>query len=99
MSLARKLYNLDNEVKFQAELYKKIEPKNAKAIIEKTHLPNCAMHKISTLVNLLPIHCLRRNDIDKNIMTFEDKCGVYEFLFSSPVPVFYTHHTARLLRV
>ena len=32
-------------------------------------------------------------------MTFADSCGGCERLFSSPVPVFYTRHTARFLSV
>ena len=38
---------------------------------------------------------LIRNEIDKDIMTFEDTCGGCELLFYSPVTVFYTHHTDR----
>ena len=98
-SLARQLSNPDDEAAFQAELYEKIDPETAKAIIAATHRPNRAMHEISTSVNRLPIHFLRRNEIDKDIMTFEDTCGGCERLFSSPVPVFYTRHTARFLSV
>ena len=99
MSLARKLYNLDNEVKFQAELYKKIDPETTKAIISATHHSNRAMHKISTSANNLPIQFFKRNDIDKYIMTFEDTCVGYEHIFSSPINIFYTCHTARFLTV
>ena len=30
---------------------------------------------------------------------FEDICGICEFIFSSPVTLFYTHHTAHFITV
>ena len=55
-SLAGKLSNLDEEAAFQAELYEKIDPETANAIIEETNCPNIPMHNISTSVNSLPIY-------------------------------------------
>ena len=83
----------------QAELYKKIDPETAKAIIAATYRPNRSIHGISTLVNNLPISFLIRNDIDKDILMFEDTCGGYERLFYSPIPVLYTRHTDHLLKI
>ena len=60
-SLAEKLSNQDNEAKLQVDLYKNINPDSSKTIIAATHRPNCAKHKISTLVNRLPLFFLRRN--------------------------------------
>ena len=62
--------NLDNKAESQAKLYENIDPETDKAIITTTHRPNCVMHDIITLVNLLPVHFLRRNEIDKDIMMF-----------------------------
>ena len=42
---------------------------------------------------------LRRNDIDKYIMDFDDTCRGYKRLFSSPVNLFYTRHTSHFLTV
>ena len=67
--------NPDNRTEFQAKLYENIDPETDKAIVATTHRPNRAMHKIITLVNRLPVHFLIRNEIDKDIMTFEDTCG------------------------
>ena len=75
------------EEDFQDKLYKKIGPEPPKTIIESTNCPNCSMHEISTSVNCLPIHFLRRNDIDKYIMVFEDNCGGCKPLFYSHVIV------------
>ena len=98
-SLSGKFSNPENEVAFQAEPYKNIDPEDAESIIAATCCPNHAMHKISNLVNILIINILRRNDIDKDIMTFEYTLGVCEHLLSFSFSVLYTHNTDRLLRV
>ena len=98
-SLARQMSKPDNKASFQAGLYKNINPKTTKAIIAETRRPNFSMHNISTMVNCLPIHFLRRNNIDKDIMLFEDTFEGCERLLSSPVPVFYTHHNDPFLMV
>ena len=54
MILARQFSNPDNEMAFQAKLYKNIDPNTAKVVIAATHRPNSSMHKISTSVNSLP---------------------------------------------
>ena len=95
--LAIQFSNPDNKAAFHAKLYKNIKPETATSIIAATHCPNFSMHEISTLFNSLSIYFLRRNDIDKDIMVFEDTWGGCECLFSSPVPVFYTRRTSHLL--
>ena len=97
--IARQQSNPDNEAAFQADPYKKIDPETAKEIIASTHRTNRSMHKIITPVNSLPIIVLRRNEIDKDIMTFEDTCVGCKRIFYSPVTVFYSCHTARFLMV
>ena len=97
--LSRQLFNMNDKAAFQAEVYEKINPKTAKAVIAETHFPNCTMHKISNLFNCMTTYVLISNYIDKDIMTFEDTCGWCEYIISSSVPLFYTHHTACLLTV
>ena len=98
-SISRQLSSPDDKAEFQAKLYKKTDPETAKSIISATHCPNHAMQKIRTSVNSPTIHFLIRNDIDKDIMTFEDIYGGCEHLFSSPVPTLYNRYTDRLLTV
>ena len=43
------------------------------------------------------MHFLRKSEINKNLSIFEDTLGGCERLLSSPVPLFYTRHTARFL--
>lgn len=96
-SLKRHLSDPADEADFQAELYEKLPQEQADAIIAAVHRPNRAMFEISCAVNDLPMHFMRRNEIDKDVIIFEDTCGGSERLFSSPVPIFYTRHTARFL--
>ena len=98
-SLAGQLSNPDDEAYFQAKLYKNINPGTTKASIAATCRPNCAMHNISTSANSLPINIFENIYVDKDIVKFEDTCRGRELLFSSPVPVFYTHHTVHFLMV
>ena len=68
--------NPDDGAAFQAELYKQIDPEPAMSIISVTHRPNCAIKDVSILVNHLPINLFRRNEIDKDIMTFASSAGI-----------------------
>lgn len=45
----------------------------------------------------LPMHFVRKNAINNNLSIFEDTLGGSERLLSSPVPLFYSRHTARFL--
>ena len=43
------------------------------------------------------MHFVRKNSINNNVSIFEDTLGGCERLLSSPVPLFYSRHTARFL--
>ena len=43
------------------------------------------------------MHFMRKNAINNNLSIFEDTLGGSERLLSSPVPLFYSRHTARFL--
>jgi predicted membrane chloride channel (bestrophin family) len=43
------------------------------------------------------MHFVRKNAINNNLSIFEDTLGGCERLLSSPVPLFYSCHTARFL--
>ncbi|KAL7449520.1 hypothetical protein ACHAWC_001580 [Mediolabrus comicus] len=45
------------------------------------------------------MHFMRKNEINKNLSIFEDTLGGCERLLSSPVPLFYSRHTARFISV
>jgi predicted membrane chloride channel (bestrophin family) len=88
----------DEEI-FRVELYQKLPPLQAKMIIDSAHRPNRAMQDLSYAIDNLPMHFLRKNEIQKSVTSFEDNLGSSERLLTSPVPLFYSRHTARFLTI
>jgi len=86
-----------DEADYVAEIKGKLSPSQADAMISATHRPNRALYDLSVAIDRLPMHFMRKNEINKNLSIFEDTLGGSERLLSSPVPLFYTRHTARFL--
>mmetsp|Transcript_2474 Transcript_2474/g.3468 ORF Transcript_2474/g.3468 Transcript_2474/m.3468 type:complete len:437 (+) Transcript_2474:186-1496(+) len=89
----------EDEEDFKAELYERLPADQAEKIIAATHRPNRALHDLSCAIDRLPMHFMRKNQINDAVTIFEDTLGGCERLLSSPVPVFYSRHTARFLSV
>ena len=89
----------EDENAFQVELYEKLPRQQAQKIIEAAHRPNRALQDLSFAVDNLPMHFIRKNEIHKAITIFEDNLGSSERLLTSPVPLFYSRHTARYVSV
>jgi len=87
----------EDEEDFKRELYEKLPPMQAHAIIQAAHRPNRALFDLSVAIENLPMHFMRKNEIHKAVTIFEDNLGSSERLLTSPVPLFYTRHTARFL--
>ncbi len=87
----------EDEDAFQKELYEKLPPEQAKNIINAAHRPNRALQDLSTSIENLPMHFIRRNEIHAAATIFEDNLGSSERLLSSPIPVFYARWSARFL--
>jgi putative membrane protein len=58
-----------------------------------------ALMNLSTAVNALSIDEQRRIEIDKSVVVLGDTMGSCERIFTAPVPLVYTRHTARFLGV
>jgi len=86
----------DEEV-FQMEVRERLAPKDAEALIAATHRPTKALFDLSNAVERLPISYIKRIEIDKSIVVLGDMAGACERILSSPVPLVYTRHTARIL--
>jgi hypothetical protein len=65
--------------------------------LDAAHRPNRALQDLSTAIENLPMHFMRRNEIQSAATIFEDNLGSSERLLTSPIPVFYSRHTARFL--
>jgi ion channel-forming bestrophin family protein len=88
----------EDEEAFKKELYEKLPEQQAKMIIAAAHRPNRALQDLSFAIDNLPMHFVRKNEIHKAVTIFEDNLGSSERLLTSPVPLFYSRHTARFLR-
>ena len=87
----------EDEADFQAELYEKLPAQQAQKIIDAAHRPNRALQDLSYSIENLPMHFMRKNEIHKACTIFEDNLGSSERLLTSPVPLFYSRHTARFV--
>lgn len=59
--------------------------------------PMAALTELSMALNDIPIDEKRRVEIDKSVVIIGDCVGACERIYSSPVPLVYTRHTARFL--
>ena len=89
----------EDEADFKKELYDKMPETQAEMILKAAHRPNRALQDLSYAIDDLPMHFMRKNEIHKAVTIFEDDLGSSERLLTSPVPVFYTRHTARFVSV
>ncbi|KAL3944795.1 MAG: hypothetical protein SGBAC_001118 [Bacillariaceae sp.] len=96
-AMKRHLSPEDDETDFKKEILEKLPKGQAEAIIKAVHRPNRALHDLSMAIENLPMHFLRKMQMHKSITIFEDNLGGSERLLTSPVPLFYSRHTARFL--
>ena len=89
----------EDEGDFRRELLEKLPKQQAQAIFNAAHRPNRALQDLSTSIENLPMHFMRRNEIHAAATIFEDNLGSSERILTSPIPLFYSTHTARILSV
>eukprot|EP00571_Detonula_confervacea_P017838 CAMPEP_0172299284 /NCGR_PEP_ID=MMETSP1058-20130122/1641_1 /TAXON_ID=83371 /ORGANISM="Detonula confervacea, Strain CCMP 353" /LENGTH=435 /DNA_ID=CAMNT_0013008701 /DNA_START=37 /DNA_END=1344 /DNA_ORIENTATION=+ len=87
----------EDEDDYVAEIKSRLTPDQANAMISAVHRPNRALFDLSVAIEQLPMHFVRKNSMNNNLSIFEDTLGGSERLLSSPVPLFYSRHTARFL--
>lgn len=87
----------EDELDFQNELMAKLPEQQAQAILDAAHRPNRALQDLSVAIENLNMHFLRKNELHKAVTIFEDNLGSSERLLTSPVPLFYSRHTARFI--
>uniref|UniRef100_A0A7R9VGH9 Bestrophin homolog n=1 Tax=Pseudictyota dubia TaxID=2749911 RepID=A0A7R9VGH9_9STRA len=87
----------EDEEDFKKELREKLPAEQAEAIINAAHRPNRALFDLGVAIENLPMHWLRKNEINNAVTIFEDNLGSSERLLTSPVPLFYGRHTSRFL--
>ena len=91
--------NEEDEDDFVQEMYDKLVPEQAAKVIASKHRPNRALQDLSYSIEELPMHYLRKHEIQRAITIFEDNLGSSERILTSPVPLFYSRHLSRFLVV
>ena len=76
---------------------KRLPPDVAEGLIIARHKPSRALYELSNAINDLPMPYLRRIELDKSCVEFANAMGACDRIFTSPVPLVYTRHTARFL--
>lgn len=89
----------EDEAAFRMELYEKLPKEQAQMIIDSAHRPNRALQDLSYALDSLPMHFVRKNEVQKAVTIFEDDLGSSERILTSPVPIFYSRHLSRFLTV
>eukprot|EP00560_Eucampia_antarctica_P007426 CAMPEP_0197823046 /NCGR_PEP_ID=MMETSP1437-20131217/358_1 /TAXON_ID=49252 ORGANISM="Eucampia antarctica, Strain CCMP1452" /NCGR_SAMPLE_ID=MMETSP1437 /ASSEMBLY_ACC=CAM_ASM_001096 /LENGTH=460 /DNA_ID=CAMNT_0043421999 /DNA_START=104 /DNA_END=1486 /DNA_ORIENTATION=+ len=89
----------EDEAAFCIELREKLPQQQADMIISAAHRPNRALQDLSWAVDGLPMHFVRKNEIQKAVTIFEDDLGSSERILTSPVPIFYSRHLTRYLTI
>uniref|UniRef100_A0A7S4J9K7 Bestrophin homolog n=1 Tax=Odontella aurita TaxID=265563 RepID=A0A7S4J9K7_9STRA len=87
----------EDEEDFKTELREKLPAGQAEAIINAAHRPNRALFDLGVAIENLPMHWMRKNEINGAVTIFEDNLGSSERILTSPIPVFYSRHTSRFL--
>lgn len=89
----------DDEVEYREEMQSTYPDGSevASSILAAPDRTMAAMTELSLALDAIPIDEKRRVEIDKSIVIIGDCVGACERIFSSPVPLVYTRHTARFL--
>jgi len=96
-SLQRHLLGPTDEDSFRLDIQGSLSPDLARNLLASRHRPTRALFEVTRLVDELPLQYMRRNEVDKSIVALTEVMGGCERIFSSPVPLVYTRHTARFL--
>jgi putative membrane protein len=101
-SIMNQLSGPDDDDDFREELRKKFgEDFDSTSFVSRLmsapDRPMAALMNLSQAINSLSIEKQRRIEIDKSLVILGDTLGIGERIFTSPVPLVYTRHTARFL--
>lgn len=99
-SLARHLLSADEDAAdYASDVRSNLRADLAEDLIAARHKPTRALYELSCAINEFPLSDWRRVAMDSAATTLCDAMGSSERIFTSPVPRFYTRHTARFLEV
>jgi ion channel-forming bestrophin family protein len=89
----------EDEADYAADCRHKLRPELAESLIAARHRPTRALYELSCAIAELPIDERRQISMDASVSILCDSMGSSERIFTSPVPRFFTRHTARFLEI
>jgi predicted membrane chloride channel (bestrophin family) len=95
--LASRLSGPEDERPLQLALETRLDDVSARRLLRAPNRPLQALMDLSQAMNALPIDEKRRVEMDKSVILLGDALETCERIFTSPVPLVYTRHTARFL--
>jgi predicted membrane chloride channel (bestrophin family) len=95
--LASRLSGPEDEGALCVALETRLELAAAARLLRAPNRPLQALADLSVAMNALPIDEKRRVEMDKSVILLGDALETCERIFTSPVPLVYTRHTARFL--
>lgn len=98
-SLTRHLLGDEDVEDYNNWAMTELDEKYARDLIEARHKPTRALFEITRCLKDLPMNDYVRMEVDRSATTLCDAMGACERIFSTPIPLVYTRHTARFLTV
>jgi predicted membrane chloride channel (bestrophin family) len=99
-SLTRHLLSeLEDGDDYESDVRVNLRSDLAEDLVAARHKPTRALYELSCAINEFPLSDWRRVAMDTAATALCDAMGSSERIFTSPVPRFYTRHTARFLEV
>ena len=95
--LASHVSGPDDERRLRDELTLRVGERGANRLLRAPNRPLQALADLSRAVHQLPMDEKRRVEVDKSVILLGDALETCERIFTSPVPLVYTRHTARFL--
>jgi len=95
--LAARLSGPEDELPLKAALETRLDAVSARRLMRAPNRPLQALADLSRAMNALPVDEKRRVEMDKSVILLGDALETCERIFTSPVPLVYTRHTARFL--
>uniref|UniRef100_A0A7S4T2M8 Bestrophin homolog n=1 Tax=Ditylum brightwellii TaxID=49249 RepID=A0A7S4T2M8_9STRA len=97
-SIMNRLMGYEDEDDYQEQIRKECpDGEFANQLIEENDRASVALMEVSLVLDNIPVDEKRRVEIDKSLVIIGDALVSCDRIFSSPVPLVYTRHTARFL--
>lgn len=95
--LANRVSGPEDEMALQRALLTRLDASSANRLLRAPNRPLQALADLGRAMNALPVDEKRRVEMDKSVILLGDALETCERIFTSPVPLVYTRHTARFL--